>query len=127
MKAKRSDLRETFDTVVDGYIQRLLRMFEWDTSYGYWVSDDRTGVYAYGDDYFINLADIIYIVDNHVSKKDFEEWWNYGLWAHEFNQTIPNLASWVSGCPRVSKEEMDTLRGLKESLNKEIDKLNTLF
>lgn len=110
-------LRERFDRAVAGYVAALLKMYDWDERYGYWVADDTTGVYAYGDYHFLNLSDIIYIVDNKVPESVLEEWEEYCLWAHEFNQTIPNLASWVKGCPRASKGEIEALRKAKQDLD----------
>ena len=109
-------LREAFDKAVASYVAALLKMYDWEARYGYWVADDTTGIYAYGDYHFLSLADIIYIVDNKVPESVLEEWDEYGLWAHEFNQTIPNLASWVKGCPRASKAEMAALRKAKQDL-----------
>ena len=114
-------LRAKFDKVVNEYVATLLKMYDWDSFYGYWIGDDTTGIYAYGDSHFINLSDLIYIVDNKVPEIVLSEWEEYCLWAHEFNQTMPNLDSWVKGCPRASKEEMAHLESLKMDLNGEIE------
>lgn len=97
-------MRHNFDKAVADYVAALLEMYEWDAYYGYWIGDDNTGIYAYGDNHFISLADIIYIVENDVPLVVFEGWEDYCLWAHEVNKPIPNLDSWVRGCPRASKE-----------------------
>lgn len=102
-------LRQNFEKAVGDYTKALLKMWELDAHYGYWIGDDMTGVYAYGDDIFINLSDLIYIVDNKVELKDVEEWQEYCVFAHEFNQTIPNLPSWVKGCPRLNEAEKQRL------------------
>ena len=117
VKMDKKKLRERFDKVVADYVAALLKMYDWDERYGYWVADDTTGVYAYGDNHFISLSDVMYIVDNDVQETTLEEWEEYCLWAHEFNQPIPNLASWVKGCPRASKDEMEALRNAKQELD----------
>lgn len=114
-------LRREFDKVVNKYVAALLKMYDWSACYGYWIGDDTTGIYAYGDSHFIALRDLVYIVDNKVPEKTLDEWEEYCLWAHNFKQTIPSLKSWVNGCPRASKEEMAHLESLKMSLNGEIE------
>ena len=120
-------LRQEFDKVVEMYVAALLKMYGWSGYYGYWVGDDTTGIYAYGDSHFIALHDLIYIVDNKVPEKTLEEWEEYCLWAHNFKQTIPNLDAWVKGCPRASKEEMTHLENLKMNLDKEIENYQEKF
>lgn len=112
--------RSNFDKAVGEYVAALLKMYDWDARYGYWISDDTTGIYAYEDDHFIALSDLIYIVDNDVPLATLEEWKEYCLWAHEYNQTIPNLPSWVKGAPRASKSEMDALSKLHDDFKKTI-------
>lgn len=111
---KQAIIRKNFERAVSDYVAALLEKFGWDAYYGSWVADDCTGVYCYADEYFFNLGDIVYIVDNNVSLETYEEWCEYCAWAQEFRQTSPNLRSWVSGCPRASKQEMESLRKLKQ-------------
>lgn len=122
-----STLHKYFSEAVDKYVAALLKMYEWDASYGYWVADDNTGVYAYGDYHFLSLSNIIYIVDNKVPEDVLCEWEEYCLWAHEFNQTIPNLDSWVMGCPRASNEEMAALRKAKQDLDDAIKETKEMY
>ena len=103
-------LRVNFDKAVADYVAALLKMYEWDDFYGFWVGDDNTGVYAYGDNYFISLSDIIYIVDNNVPFEVFDEWCEYQPGAYEVGIPVPNLPSWHKGCPRYSKEEIEEMR-----------------
>ena len=48
------------------------------------------------------------------TEKEFMEWSEYCTWANEFHQPTPNLRSWMNGCPRCSKEEMEHLTELKK-------------
>ena len=119
-KKQVSKRRSNFDKAVGEYVAALLKMYDWDGHYGYWISDDTTGIYAYEDDHFIALSDLIYIVDNDVPLATLEEWDEYCVWANEYNQTIPNLPSWVKGCPRLSKDEMAHLEKLKDEFKEAI-------
>lgn len=107
-------MRQNFETAVADYVAALLEQFDWVATYGYWVADDCTGIYCYGDEYFINLSDIVYIVDHGVTFETFATWYEYSNNAHEFGLTHINLQSWCMGCPHASEEEIEHLRKLKQ-------------
>lgn len=117
-------LKKDFESAVDAYVDALLYMWsDYDNddpsftpNYGYWVGDDKSGVYCYGDDTFINLSDIILCVEKEVSYSDYTEWVDYCTQAHEFGFDEPNLRSWLNGCPRVPQESFDKLHNMRENL-----------
>ena len=111
-------LRQDYEKAVNGYLVELLRMWELDGYYGYWISDEVGGVYDYGDGMFtINMDDIIYCVENDVTREQYIEWQEYICDATEFGFATPNLRSFVRGCPRTSVETFKHLREIKATLN----------
>jgi hypothetical protein len=46
----------------------------YDESDTYWIGGDITGVCGIGD-YFVNLSDMVLVVDNNVSGDDFSDWY----------------------------------------------------
>jgi hypothetical protein len=111
-------LRQDYEKAVNGYLNELLRMWELDAHYGYWIGDDVGGVYDYGDGSFdINLQDIIYCVLHDVTHEQYMEWQQYICDASEFGFATPNLRSFVRGCPRTPAETFKHLRELKATLN----------
>lgn len=115
-------LRQDYEKAVNGYLCELLRMWELDAHYGYWIGDDVGGFYDYGDGSFdINLQDIIYCVLHDVTREQYQEWQDYICDAAEFNFPLPNLRSWMHGCPRTSQETFEKLRKLKADLNKAVE------
>ena len=43
----------------------------------YWIGEDRTGVCGIGD-YYVDLRDIVFVVDNQIKADDFFDWyWTY--------------------------------------------------
>lgn len=102
--------------VVAEYVTAMLSRFEWDAQYGCWVANDCTGIYIYND-YAISLSEIIFIVDNDVSVKEFMEWYDYYSFAMKYGLERPNLESWIFGCPRLSKEECENVKRYKKELN----------
>lgn len=117
----KTNLRNNLDRAVGDYTAALLKQFGWCEDYGYWVAGDSTGVYAYGDEYFISLADMVYIVDNNVEKSEFIEWHDYCVLAADFGLAIPNLSSWVKGVPRLSNGQIKALRDKRDELNSLIE------
>jgi hypothetical protein len=110
-------LKEQYDKGCNGYLVELLRMWELDAHYGYWIGDETGSVYDYGDGMLtINMDDIIYCVLADVTREQYMEWQEYICDASEFGFNTPNLRSWIMGCPRTPKETFDRLRQLKADL-----------
>ena len=115
-------LKENYNMACNGYLVELLRMWKLDAYYGYWIGDEVGGVYDYGDGSFdINLQDIIYCVENDVTREKYNEWQEDICDAAEFNFPTPNLRSWMHGCPRTSQEAFEKLRKLKQNLNDAVE------
>jgi hypothetical protein len=108
-------LRKQWEQACNGYLVELLRMWELDSYYGFWVGKEVGGVYDYGYGMFtISMDDIIYCVLEDITREQYEEWQQYICDASEFNFNIPNLRSWMRGCPRIPKETFNTLRKMKQ-------------
>lgn len=114
-------LKKQYEAACQAYLAELLKMWELDSYYGYWIGDEVGGVYDYDGGFSINMEDIIYCVENDVTEQQYYEWQEYIVDASEFGFDIPNLKSWMHGCPRVSQETFDKLRTMKQELNKEIE------
>ena len=114
-------LREQWEKACNGYLTELLRMWELDAYYGYWIGEEIGGVYDYGGGMFtIGMNDIIYCVENDIGREQYIEWQEYCCDASEFGFDMPNLKSWIMGCPRTSQEVFKKLRKMKEELNEAI-------
>lgn len=115
-------LRKQWEQACNGYLVELLRMWELDSYYGFWVGEEVGGVYDYGYGMFtISMDDIIYCVLEDITREQYQEWQEYICDAHEFNFNIPNLRSWMSGCPRIPKETFDTMRKMKQDLLDDVE------
>ena len=114
-------LREQWEKACNGYLCELLRMWELDSHYGYWIGEEIGGVYDYGGGMFtISMDDIIYCVEHDVTEKQYIEWQDYLCDAAEFGFDKPNLRSWMMGCPRTAPEVFEKLRKMKAELNEAI-------
>ena len=111
-------LREQWEKACNGYLVELLRMWELDAYYGYWIGDEVGGVYDYAAGVMtINMDDIIYCVEHDVGREQYIEWQEYCCDASEFGFDMPNLKSWIMGCPRTSQEVFKKLREMKKILD----------
>ena len=114
-------LREQWEQACNGYTMALLRMWELDAYYGYWIGEEIGGVYDYGGGMFtIGMDDIIYCVEHDIGREQYIEWQEYCCDASEFGFDMPNLKSWMMGCPRTPTEVFEKLRKMKAELNEAI-------
>lgn len=115
--AVKRQLKEQWEQSCNGFLVELLRMWELDGYYGYWIGNEVGGVYDYGGDMCIGMGDIIYCVLNDVTREKYIEWQEYNCDAAEFGFDTPNLRSFVRGCPRTSAETFKHLHEMKAMLN----------
>ena len=115
-------LKEQWKQACNGYLVELLRMWELDAHYGYWVGDETGTMYCYGETHNLSMEEIMYIVDCDIEEDEVIEWEDYQLMAHEFGFSLPNLMAWHRGCPRTPKAVFDKLQELKADLDKAVEK-----
>ena len=102
---------DTCEEYLKAFCENYNRRYELDS----WVAGD-CGTIACVGDYFFDFHDVIkYAVDNNLTDWDeVVEWYDYTLFANEYNQTIPNFQSWHKGCPRLTKKKKKRLIDLKK-------------
>lgn len=113
-----SKLKLDYDRVASEYEKKLCNL--WEISDGYWIGEEKGGLFCFQDIECINYGDMVFAVNNSVPFKDYLEWSDYNSDAHEFGFDYINFKSWMSGCPRVPKETFDRLKGLKNELEEAI-------
>ena len=120
--AVKRQLKEQWKQACNGYLAELLRMWKLDAFYAYWIGDDVGGVLDYGGgDFTIGMDDMRYCVENDVTQEQYIEWQEYCCDAAEFGFDLPNLKSWMMGCPRTSPEAFERLRKMKAELNEAVN------
>ena len=83
-----------------------------DMSDCFWVADNIGDICAIGDFYFSTDSMKIFLEAN-LTIDEMLEWYDYTIESEELHLNTPNLRSWVKGCPRASKEQLELLRELK--------------
>lgn len=73
----------------------------------YWVSDDVGGICDFDDRDFLTPEDMVLIIENNMTYKQYEEWLN----ANIENEKYINLRSWLMGARHnMIQNEKDTRR-----------------
>lgn len=119
-------LREQYEKACNAYKDAMLAMWEWNGHYGWWVADKVGEIYCYGDNYSFTMEEIIYIVENDIEEDEVMRWEDYQLSAEEFGFDLPSLKVWCSGYKPVPEEALERLRGMKEDLMDEVERVKTL-
>ena len=120
--AVKQQLKEQWKQACNGFLTELLRMWELDAHYGYWIGNEDGSVYDYGDGMFtISMDDIIYCVMGDITREQYMDWQEYICDASEFGFDTPNLRSWIRGCPRTPPEVFEKLRNMKADLAKAVE------
>lgn len=110
-------LRINYQRACNSYLNALAKMWDWDIAYyGYWIGDEIGGVYAYGEEYFLSMEDIIYCVNEGVSEDEFSQYQDYNVRVGFLGLPHINLQSWHKGAPRVSQELLKSIEQAKDKL-----------
>lgn len=117
----KADMRSQYECVCNRYIAELLRMWELDDCYGYWIGEDVGGIYDYDGAFTITMEDVMYCVEHDVAESEYLKWEDYCVDALEFEFSTPNLKSWMNGYPRIPQETFMRLRELKADLAKAVE------
>lgn len=112
---------DNLDAAIDAVVEVLLKDWEVHPDNCYWVNDDRTGVLCVNDELFLNLGDVVYIIEECVPMSECIEWQDYNVKAQQWGFNNINLQSWHKGCPRVSQDIFDRLQKMQDNISDLID------
>lgn len=122
-EAMKLKLRKAYERVCNSYKSAIERMWDLNPACGYWIADQVGEVYDNGGFVTLNLLEMIYCVEHDISWEEYDEWSQYNIQAHEYGFDFINLKSWHMGCPRVSQEEFDKLRGMRQDIEAAVDEM----
>ena len=112
------ELRSQWVSACECYLHELFTMWESSKNYGYWVGNQVGGVYCLDDYIFINMEDIIYIVENAIPRHTYLDFIEYCQWCSQYAFTTPNFRSYVNGCPTIPSDVRDKLDKQKSDFEK---------
>lgn len=76
-------LRKFLDSIIDLYVDEFCEKH--DCYLEYWIADDKTGIACFGGEYFFNLGDIVYDIDNECPVMEIFHWQD-----HEVEKAMDN-------------------------------------
>ena len=125
-KTTKEILRKSYNDACNKYLKALLQSWGLELdAYGFWVGDEVGDVYCYGDDLFLNMDEIVYMVENDVTQEKYNEYMDYIIWSNAYGFNAPNLKSFINGCPIIpveKRKELDKQKRLLDELVKETKK-----
>ena len=117
-------LKENYEKACNDYVRALLNLWDLDGYYGSWIGNEVGGVYDYGDGIFtIGMCDIVYSVENGVTKEEYEEMLEYCIKCFDYNLPTISLDAWHKGAPRHDFTKLDAAKkALEEEIKNEKNK-----
>lgn len=94
---------------------------------GDWVAGVVGSTVCINEEFYVNMEDIVLMLKNDVSWSDFLECWDYNMDASYLGLNSINLRSWIMGAPRLSKEQIDGLKGKRKELEDLVKKYKERF
>ena len=125
----KKEIKTEFESVCNAYLSLLIKDWGYTNegenvnTLGWWVADEVGGLYCFQDDLFISMDDIRYCVDNNVSEETYLEYIDYNIECSEYGFAGLNLKSFISGAPRINKEDFERKKKKKKEFEEQIERL----
>lgn len=109
-------LLKNYECACNNIIMELLKEWELDSGYGYWIGDIVGGLYDYDGYITIDMVDAVYCIKNNISRDTYNEYVDYNVRCIQNNMTTMNLNSYIKGAPRVTEETFNKIEKLKKEI-----------
>lgn len=103
-----SKLWNEWVTICNKYLRAFCEKhgYDFDEATNSWVSNFDGTVVLCGDEY-VTMEDIIIDIERNVPEEEFLKWYYYTIEVYPLMGCSPNYESWLNGCPRLTKEEIN--------------------
>lgn len=88
-------LKDRWNEVCEAYLSEFCKRHGFDREDADWVGNDIGGLAQIGD-YFVNMSEIKYDVDNQVPEKTFFLWYDYSMEVHEIESKWHELENYTT-------------------------------
>lgn len=120
------DYRKACEAISERFAEITEKSGEWMTDYSLWVTEyeawDITDMCL-----ILEKAENLSALDLEHLLADVEEWIDYNVAVGMFNIQYINLRSWLMGCPRMSREDIEELHKRQMELSELIEKAQEEF
>lgn len=106
--------KQQFNDACNAYLEAFCEKhgFDYDEAANSWVANDVGGTCLVGDMY-ASFNDIKTDIDMNAPEVEFYFYYYYSLDAYDLGFNCPNYLNWLRGCPRLSEEQIKSLREAK--------------
>lgn len=125
-KAHLDLLKKNYKDACNAFLKAFSDKYEVCVDEQDWVAGDVGGIVGVNDEFYINMEDIILMLDKDISWEEFLEWWDYCMDVALVGIVdSPNLKSWHMGYHgKISKEELKRLVKRQKDFEETIRKYN---
>lgn len=109
-------LLKNYECACNNIIMELLKEWELDSGYGYWIGGVVGGLYDYDGYITIDMVDAVYCIKNNISRDTYNEYVDYNVRCMQNNLTTMNLNSYIKGAPRVTEDTFNKIEELKKGI-----------
>jgi len=116
-------LKTKYAIACDAYLREFCKKHGYDYSDAYWVGD-QTGGIADINEIFVSMQTIIDDIELDAPEDELTKWYDYCVEMSFLGaETTPNFSSWVKGCPRKTKEQIEAMKESKKKIEELKDML----
>ena len=113
-------LNKRYTEAFEEYLKAFCEAYELPYEKDAWVAGD-VGTIALIGDYYIDIQNMMYMLDNGIAFEEWLRWYDYSIDAHDLGLDTPNFTSWHKGCPRLTKEQIQDIKDKRQELKELID------
>ena len=125
------ELIKNYENAVNAIIEEFKKKQELTSNDGYWIANQIGEIYDFGDTYTFDFNDVLLDIKENAVKGEIFNWRNYMLRIWQLNNMAGgvllneiNYRSWLKDCPRLTKNELDTIENKWKILINEMAELN---
>lgn len=121
-------LKKDYENACNAYLKAFCEKHEFyglDNPETYWIGD-QVGEIANCGDFTFDMATIVTDIDKDAPEEELLKWYDYMVFTADLGITTPNFYSWLLGCPRLSRQQLEDLSSKQskiKSLKMEFDEM----
>ena len=109
-------LKANYKNACDDYLEAFCEKHGFDWDYSHWMGNRPGEIVSVGD-YFVDMKTIVDDINLDAPEEEFWKWYDYTLDMDLLGaKPLPDFGSWIKGCLRKSREEIDKLKALQQNI-----------